>query len=302
MAKRPVQYSVIDAFTDTPFKGNPAAVCLLEEERDESWMQAVAAEFNISETAFLSRIDSPNLDSENGHLSPKFHLRWFTPVAEVKLCGHGTIAAAHFLFTSSLVKTSIIEFLTKSGVLTAKKVGAVQQLDTSTPPNNKADERFSIELNFPTISVVDCDPAEFPSIPGTLNGASMVNIKKATGGDLIVELSSGEVVAGLKPQFDEIHKCPGRGVIITGPAPDGSGYDFFTRFFCPKLGLNEDPVCGSAHCALTPYWSKKLGKCDLVAYMASPRGGRLDLHLEEDTQRVLIRGEAVTVMTGSLLV
>ncbi|KAJ8619632.1 hypothetical protein MRB53_028161 [Persea americana] len=302
MTKKPVQYSVIDAFTDSAFKGNPAAVCLLEEERDEGWMQSVAAEFNISETAFLSRIGTGIAESENSDPSPRFSLRWFTPVDEVELCGHATIASAHFLFSSGLVKTNKIEFITKSGLLTVQKVDGLNHVNTPWPSNNKAGEHFSIELNFPTIPVIDCDPTEHPSIPATLNGASMLNIKKTGNGDLIVELLSGEVVAGLQPQFDELQKCAGVGVIITGTAAPGSGYDFFTRYFCPKLGLNEDPVCGSCHCALVPYWSKKLGKNDLIAYMASPRGGKLDLHLEEDTQRVLIRGEAVTVMTGTLLV
>ncbi|XP_058077774.1 uncharacterized protein LOC131226102 [Magnolia sinica] len=303
MAKKPVQYSVIDAFTDSPFKGNPAAICLLEEERDEEWMQSVAIEFNISETAFLRRVD-PDVDngSENGHPNSRFHLRWFTPVEEVKLCGHATLAAAHFLFTSGLSATNRIEFFTKSGLLTAEKIDRFKQLDTLRSSNDKQEERFSIELGFPTIPFVDCDSTEIPSIPQTLNGASMLNVKRTTNGDVIVELPSGKAVADLQPQFDELRECAASGVIITGLAPDGSGFDFFTRFFCPKLGVNEDPVCGSAHCALAPYWSKKLGKHDLIAYMASPRGGRLDLHLEEETHRVLIRGEAVIVMTGSLLV
>ncbi|XP_077218879.1 uncharacterized protein LOC143853051 isoform X2 [Tasmannia lanceolata] len=268
MVKKPVQYSVIDAFTESAFKGNPAAVCLLEEERDEEWMQNVAMEFNISETAFLTR----STDSIN-HDSPRFHLRWFTPVAEVNLCGHATLAAAHLVFTSGLVKTNIIEFLTKSGVLTAKRVDGLKKLNPSKSSNDKA-EHFSIELDFPTISVTECESTEIPSIPGTLNGASVINIKKTASSDLIVELSSGKMVADLQPQFEELLKCAGSGVIITGHAPHGSGFDFFTRFFCPKLGLNE----------------------------ASPRSGRLDLHLQEDTQRVLIRGEAITVMMGSLLV
>ncbi|KAJ0979626.1 hypothetical protein J5N97_015100 [Dioscorea zingiberensis] len=131
---------------------------------------------------------------------------------------------------------------------------------------------------------------------------SVINVQKTgTSGDLLVEVTSGLDVANLKPKFDEIRQCAGRGLIITGSAPSGSGYDFFSRFFSPKLGVDEDAVCGSVHCALAPYWSKKLGKHNLIAYMASPRGGRLDLTLDENAERVYIRGEAVTVMEGSLL-
>ncbi|KAL5995882.1 hypothetical protein ACLOJK_025955 [Asimina triloba] len=306
MAGKPVQYSVsrafifdqIDAFTDLPFKGNPAAICLLEEEKDDVWMQSVAAEFNLSETAFL-RLADPAVGnpSENGSPNSRFHLRWFTPVAEVQLCGHATLAAAHFLFTRGLSETSTIEFFTKSGLLTAKKVDCSKQLERASSNDDK-EECFSVELDFPAIPVTDCNSSEIPSIPRTLNGVSTLNVQKTTSGDLIVELPSGKAVADLQPQIDEIRECPGVGVIITGKAPHGSGFDFFTRFFCPKLGINEDPVCGSAHCALASYWSKKLGKQDLISKQVSTRGGILELHMEELTQRVLIRGRAVTVMTG----
>ncbi|XP_042503454.1 uncharacterized isomerase BH0283-like [Macadamia integrifolia] len=311
MVKRPVKYCVVDAFTDTAFKGNPAAVCLLEEEeeegRDKKWMQAVAAEFNLSETCFLIPISSTESDANdlsNDHSVSRFHLRWFTTVAEVKLCGHATLASAHVLFASRLARTNVIEFVTLSGVLIAKRVPTLTNVDASKFSDGKLEEHFSIELDFPAIPVLECESTDIPSLPGTLNGASIVNISKtaaADDGDLIVELSSGKTVADLRPQLDEIRKCPGIGVIITGPAPDGSGFDIFTRYFCPKLKINEDPVTGSIHCALMPYWSKKLGKCDLVAYQASPRGGVLELHLDEATQRVLIRGKAVAVMEGSLL-
>ncbi|THU47456.1 hypothetical protein C4D60_Mb09t15720 [Musa balbisiana] len=293
MAKRPVRYAVIDAFTGSPFKGNPAAVCLLdssspEVEVGDEWMQSVASEFNISETCFLSRaISAVGAGSDgpsNGASPPRFSLRWFTPVAEVKLCGHATLAAAHFLWTSGLVSSTVIEFVTESGILTAKKVIRSNLLGAPNVALNEAGEKFSIELDFPVIPVGGCNAAEMPSITETLNGAS------------IVELSSGKEVVDLHPNFDEIQKCAGRGLIVTAPSPPGSEYDIFTRFFCPKFGINEDPVCGSAHCALAPYWSKKLGKTNLIAYMASPRGGRLDLQLVVETQRVCIQGEAVTVM------
>ncbi|KAG5514425.1 hypothetical protein RHGRI_035745 [Rhododendron griersonianum] len=284
MGKKPVKYSVVDAFTDSAFKGNPAAVCLLEDERDDQWLQSVAAEFNISETCYLIRTTDP--DSETRDSVPRFHLRWFTPVAEVKLCGHATLAASHYLFTSGLVNANKIEFLTLSGVLTAKRAPETEQMDSF------------IELDFPVVPLIEFDSAEIPAISKALNGASVIDLKESTTDEnLFVVLPSGKTVADLQPQIDEIRRCPGRGgVIVTGLAPSGSGFDFISRYFCPKGGINEDPVTGSVHCALAAYWSKKLGKCDFVAYQASPRGGILNLHLDENRQRVLLRGKAVTVM------
>ncbi|XP_075509044.1 uncharacterized protein LOC142545639 isoform X2 [Primulina tabacum] len=297
MAKIPVRYCVVDAFTDAAFKGNPAAVCFLEEERDEEWLQAVASEFNISETCYLTRLaESPDV--------PRFRLRWFTPVAEVKLCGHATLAAAHFLFVYGLVSFDVIEFSTLSGILTAKRVPETKALDPSNLPSGNARESFLIELDFPVVSITKFDGAdEVSTISKSLSGASVIEIHKTTASDdFLVELPSGDAVVEVEPLFDEIQKCAGRGIIITGPAPPGSRFDFYSRFFCPKLGVNEDPVCGSAHCALAPYWSKKLGKCDFLAYQASPRSGVINLHLDEKNQRVLLRGKAIAVMEGSLLV
>ncbi|KAI3927810.1 hypothetical protein MKW98_023411 [Papaver atlanticum] len=299
MEKKPVKFSVVDAFTEVAFKGNPAAVCLLEEERDEEWLKAVAMEFNLSETCYLTRIHH-HQEADESKSNPRFHLRWFTPVAEVELCGHATLASAHVLFTSGLVKSDVIEFLTLSGILTAKKIPGHGKIDDGLEVlSSTSKDDFSIELDFPTISVIECEPNEIPSIPKTLNGASVISVKKTSiGDDLIVELASGQNVADLEPQFDELQKCTGRGVIITGISPHGSKFNFFSRFFCPKLGINEDPVTGSVHCALAPYWSRKLGKRDFLALQASPRGGVLDLHFDEETQRVKIRGKAVTVMEG----
>ncbi|KAL8530666.1 hypothetical protein ACS0TY_007632 [Phlomoides rotata] len=297
MAKKPVRYCVVDAFTDSAFKGNPAAVCLLEEERDEEWLQAVAREFNISETCYLTRLtDSPNASV------PRFLLRWFTPVAEVKLCGHATLAASHFLFSYDLVKSNIIEFSTLSGILTAKRVANSKVSENGNLPDLSS---FLIELDFPVVPIKEYDfTTEINStLCKSLNISSVKEIHMTTtGDDILVVLPSGEAVVEVEPNFDEIGKCPGRGLIITGLAPAGSGFDFFTRFFCPKLGVNEDPVCGSAHCALAPYWSKKLGKNDFIAYQASPRSGVLNLHVDEKNQRVLLRGKAVVVTEGSILV
>lgn len=290
--KKPVKYCVVDAFTDTAFKGNPAAVCLLEEEKDDKWLQSVATEFNISETAYLIPLNEPT----NGN--PKFGLRWFTPVDEVDICGHATLAAAHFLFAYGLVKTDTIEFSSRAGILTAKKV---PESKTSSSQDNSP-IGYLIELDFPVVQVTETNFTDVSAITKSLNGASVVEIHETLMGDHFVLLPSGEAVAECQPQIDQIKNCPGRGMIITGPAPQGSGFDFYSRFFCPKLGISEDPVCGSAHCALAPYWRKKLGKCDFVALAAAPRGGIVNLLLDEEKQRVFLRGKAVAVMEGSLLI
>uniref|UniRef100_A0ACD5VP13 Uncharacterized protein n=1 Tax=Avena sativa TaxID=4498 RepID=A0ACD5VP13_AVESA len=297
MGKKAIRYAVVDAFATEPFKGNPAAVCLLGDENaaaaaDERWMQSVATEFNLSETAFLVRDTSRPAGA-----APRFHLRWFTPVTEVELCGHATLASAHFLFTTVLAEGGMIEFTTKSGILTAKKVPA---LGSTGVPGEEQGKLF-IELDFPMIDFLDCH--ELPSIPKTLNGASMVSVhRSAADGDLIVELSSAKEVADILPNIDEIKKLSSGGLMLTGPAPAGSGYDFFTRLFCPKFGMDEDPVTGSIHCVLGPYWGRKLGKQKLTAFQASPRGGTLHLELDDTNRRVRIKGETVTVMAGTLLV
>ncbi|KAI3526771.1 hypothetical protein L1887_06034 [Cichorium endivia] len=297
MAKKLVKYSVVDAFSETAFKGNPAAVCWLEDiEKDDKWLQSVATEFNISETCYLAPI------VDHGSENPRFHLRWFTPVAEVELCGHATLAASHFLFESGLVNSNTVEFSTLSGILTAKKVPERRIKDSSGTENGAAQANFLIELNFPVVAVSDFNDLEVSAVSEILNGVSVVDVKKMASDDILVVLPSGKEVAELVPQLDKIKSAPGRGIVITGLAPNGSGFDFYTRFFCPKYGIDEDPVCGSAHCALAAYWSNKLGKCDFVAYQASPRSGILVIHLDKKNQRVLLRGKAITVMEGSLLV
>ncbi|XP_014513002.1 uncharacterized protein LOC106771522 isoform X2 [Vigna radiata var. radiata] len=279
MAKNPVKYSVVDAFTDSAFKGNPAAVCFLEEERKEEWLQAVATEFNVPVTCYLTRI----MGTSN---NPRFHFRYFTHLNEVKICGHATLAAAHKLFSSGLVDTHIIEFYTVSGVVTAKKITANLQ-------NGAVCDGFDIEIDLPAHPIIECNLDETSQISGALNGASIIDIKRT---------KIGENVREVEPQFDAISKCRGRGVIISGVAPPGSGFDFYSRYFCPKDGVNEDEVCGSAHCGLASYWSKKLGKCDFNAYQVSSRGGILKIHFDEKSQRVLLRGKAVTVMEGCVMV
>ncbi|KAK9057280.1 hypothetical protein SSX86_022115 [Deinandra increscens subsp. villosa] len=295
MAKTLVKYAVVDAFTDTPFKGNPAAVCWLDgNEKDDKWLQSVAAEFNISETCYLIPI------LEHDSVNPRFNLRWFTPVAEVELCGHATLAASHFLFQSGLVNSNTIEFSTLSGILTAKRISA-NKINGSSNGDDSQDS-FYIELDFPVVPVSDYNDLEVSAISEILNGVSVVDVKKNALDDIYVLLPSAKEVVEFKPQINKIKESPGRGIVITAPGPNGSGFDFYSRFFCPKLGIDEDPVCGSAHCALAAYWHEKLGKCDFVAYQASPRSGVLHVHLDKENQRVLLRGKATTVMEGSLLV
>nr|CAB3472386.1 unnamed protein product [Digitaria exilis] len=329
------RFAVVDAFTDVPFRGNPAAVCLLDgagarvHDADRKWMLAVAAEFNAPVTAFLAAADT---DTDTA--APRFHIRWFTTVhgdrgpshtlLQVELCGHATLATAHFLLTGGVVRSGAdaVEFITLSGmVLTArllvKEAGNGKRACNDDFSVHRVDRGgFCIELDFPVASVEECASGEvMPAMPDTLNGASVVNIcKTSTIGDLMIELSSGEEVARLHPNFKEIQECAKRAMIITGPAPIGSQVDFITRLFAPNLGVNEDQVCASVHCALAPYWAKKLGKSRLTAqmvlnisyslhptYFASSRGGTLRLELDEHAQRVRIRGEAVTVMVGTLL-
>ncbi|XVE77761.1 hypothetical protein DITRI_Ditri13aG0088700 [Diplodiscus trichospermus] len=183
------------------------------------------------------------------------------------------------------------------------RVPDVNSTDASKIQNGGAQECFLIELNFPTIPITKFNSAGVSAISNALNGATLIDIKRTTtGDDVFVLLSSGKSVIELEPQFDDMLKCPGRGLIVTEVAPADSEFDFISQFFCPKYGVNEDLVSGSAHCALAPYWSKKLGKRDFNAYQASARGGILNLHLDEKNQRVLLRGKAVIVMEGTLLV
>jgi PhzF family phenazine biosynthesis protein len=253
----------VDAFADRPFAGNPAAVCVLERPADETWMQLVAREMNLSETAYLH----PEGDA--------FRLRWFTPVSEVDLCGHATLAAAHVLWEEGRIAPDApARFQTRSGLLTAARNDGW------------------IELDFPSEPV---EPTEGPAwLPDAL-GAS-VRFVGRNRMDLLVELESDRVLRELKPDIGRLGTIPVRGVIVTarGEPP----HDFVSRFFAPRLGVPEDPVCGSAHCALTPYWSERLGKPTLLAYQASERGGLL--RLRNEGRRVVLGGQAVTVMVGEL--
>jgi len=256
----------IDAFTSEPFRGNPAAVCFLDRERESGWKQNVAAEMNLSETAFLL----PR--------GEEWSLRWFTPAVEVDLCGHATLASAHALWEEKrLAPNKEARFQTRSGLLTASRDGDL------------------IELNFPVTleKKVDAPPGLLEAL-GTK--AKYVGKNKF---DYLVEVDSEETVRALKPDHAALRKFGVRGVMVTSRASNG-GYDFVSRFFAPGSGIDEDPVTGSAHCCLTPFWAARLGKSELTAFQASSRGGVLRVRLDGD--RVRIAGRAVTVLSGELRV
>jgi PhzF family phenazine biosynthesis protein len=259
----------VDAFTDQPFRGNPAAVCFLDRERDAAWMQSVGSEMNLSETAFLLRAKN----------SDGWSLRWFTPAVEVALCGHATLASAHALWEENVLgEKETARFHTKSGLLTATKRGEW------------------IELDFPaTYEQKSEAPPELLQSLGVSNPRYLGRDKF----DYLVELDSEEQVRKLTPNHAALRKIPVRGVIVTSHAANGD-YDFVSRYFAPGSGIDEDPVTGSAHCRLAPYWSERLGKNEFNAYQASPRGGILRVRLDGD--RVKLGGRAVTVLRGDLAV
>lgn len=255
----------VDAFTNAPFAGNPAAVCILPGPQDEDWMQKVAREMNLSETAFL-------LKQEDG-----YSLRWFTPAVEVDLCGHATLASAHVLWSEGHVSPSqSIQFHTRSGVLTAQQQGNW------------------IELNFPALSSKDAK-----ILPGLIKALN-VPIREVyeTSIGFLVEVDSEKCVRVVQPKFELLCALPAQGVIVTSRG-DQSGYDFVSRYFAPAVGIDEDPVTGSAHCCLGPFWRDRLHKTEFLAYQASERGGEVKVRCEGD--RVILGGQAITVLRGELL-
>lgn len=255
----------VDAFTDRPFGGNPAAVCVLESPRDEHWMQSVAAEMNLSETAFLRRM-------EDG-----FALRWFTPLAEVDLCGHATLASAHVLWEDGhLAPEAEARFDTRSGLLTARREGDW------------------IAMNFPMIRAESVEPS--PALTTAL-GVTPRFVGRAAY--YLVELASQEEVRAVRPDFAALASIDTVGVIVTAPA-SAAEYDFVSRFFAPRVGIDEDPVTGSAHSYLAPFWGDRLGKHEMVGFQASPRGGIVRVRLDGD--RVWIAGRAITTLRGELAV
>ncbi len=258
----------VDAFTAEPFKGNPAGVCLLKAPAEASWMQNVAREMNVAETAFLL----PEADG--------FRLRWFTPKVEVKLCGHATLATAHVLWEEGILAAGReARFQTLSGLLTARRDG----------------ER--VELDFPARPV----RAGLPDWADALVGALGVrpSFIGLSAEDALVEVANEATVRSLEPDIATLRTLPARGVIVTSRAADPS-FDFVSRFFAPAVGVDEDPVTGSSHCVLTPYWARRLGKASMTAFQASTRGGVLHVRLDND--RVRIAGRAVTVIRGQLAI
>jgi PhzF family phenazine biosynthesis protein len=255
----------VDAFTDRPFTGNPAAVCLLADWPPIRWLQGVAQEMNLSETAFLVKRDD------------RFDLRWFTPRVEVDLCGHATLASAHVIRELGLNAGASVRFDTRSGILTATyRDGA-------------------IELDFPR---TPSTPAETP--PGLLEalGVAAKHIGRSRF-DYLVEVDSEAVLRRMTPDFKSLAALPVRGIMVTCRADDPR-FDFMSRFFAPAAGVDEDPVTGSAHCCLADYWNERLGKTSMTAYQASQRGGVVQVRVAGD--RVILGGNAVTIARGQLAI
>ncbi|WP_414564068.1 MULTISPECIES: PhzF family phenazine biosynthesis protein [unclassified Anabaena] len=257
----------VDAFTDKPFAGNPAAVCVLSDAEDDRWLQNVAQEMNLSETAFLVRQDDG------------FNLRWFTPAVEVPLCGHATLASAHVLWSEGhLLPDEMARFYTKSGVLLAKRLGGW------------------IELDFPV------NRSQVTVAPPQLSEALGVSCKSVLQNSLgyLVEVESEELVRQMQPNFQLLKTLPMADVIVTSQTYPGSEYDFVSRFFAPGVGIDEDPVTGAAHCCLAAFWRDRLGKDEFLADQASRRGGVVKVRYPGG-DRVFLSGQAVTVMRGELI-
>jgi len=269
----PVRFPLlqVDAFSRDPFGGNPAAVVVLESPRPAAWLQAVAAEMNLSETAFLLR-------REDG----RFDLRWFTPAVEVTLCGHATLASAYALWSTGRAATDApIRFETLSGTLTA-----------SPEPDG------SITLDFPVRPVAGGTLPEGVLAALGVEPIAVHTARKGPGGtDYIVEVADEATVVNATPDFGPLKAIDG-GVILTAKATT-TGWDFVSRYFAPFFGIDEDPVTGSAHCALTPYWAERLAKTTMTARQVSRRGGTLKVTLKGE--RVLLAGHAVTVLSGDLV-
>jgi predicted PhzF superfamily epimerase YddE/YHI9 len=258
----PLAIRQVDAFTDRAFAGNPAAVCVLDAPREAAWMQAVANEMNLSETAFLWR------EGEG------WKLRWFTPTVEVDLCGHATLASAHVLFREER-EPGPLRFSTRSGELVADRAGEW------------------LELDFPAL---ESEPAEAPAGLAEALGAPPQAVFRSRF-DLLAEFGSERDVRALEVDIGRLKRVEARGVIATARA-HGDEFDFVSRFFAPRAGVDEDPVTGSAHCALAPFWGARLGKREMTGYQASARGGVVRVRLCGD--RVVLSGRAVTVMRGEL--
>lgn len=260
-----LRYFIVDAFTERPFSGNPAAVVPLPAWREDGWLQSVAMELNLSETAFLVK-------KNDG-----YRLRWFTPKVEVALCGHATLASAHVLWSEDYAMSAEeLNFHTKSGLL------------------NATWRNSAIELNFPLKPPTQCSA---PSGLLEALGTSAQHVARNQF-DFLVEVESEQQVRQLAPDFSRLSSLDVRGVIVTSQSATPH-FDFVSRFFAPRVGVNEDPVTGSAHCCLGPYWQARLGKSEFTAFQASARGGVLQVRVAGE--RVYLAGQAVTVCRGELL-
>lgn len=299
----PIPISWVDAFAHRPFAGNQAAICLLHKAVTTEWMQALAVEINLSETAFL-------LPQGDG----SFGLRWFTPGGEIELCGHATLAAAHALWNDfSVLDTQNLPaelvFETLSGSLTA------QQRSES---EGQAGTASGITLNFPQVVPQAITQQVAPELIGReLTGDALTRFHSdintalglpsktrilftgKAGFKLFVELESEQAVLDCSPDFKAISDLPLRGVLVTAKSEQRE-YDFVSRFFVPEMGINEDPVTGSAHCTLAPYWAQKLGRQSLIGYQASKRGGVVEVEVLQHSQRVALTGQSHTIFTGVL--
>lgn len=256
----------VDAFTDTPFKGNPAAVCVLDSEADAQWMQNLAAEMNLSETAFVRPVEN------------KWELRWFTPITEVPLCGHATLASAHLLWDSGRAdEDAPIVFRTlKSGKLTCVKRDGW------------------ISMDFPKDVPEPRDPPK-----GMLDALRVASHAVShCRFHWLVELPDKESVLSVSPDFAALSRVVDCSVCVTSVSDDGDPYDFVSRYFAPWAGIDEDPVTGSAHCYLGPYWTQRFGRDQIIGLQASKRSGIVKMHVRDT--RVDISGQAVTVFAGEL--
>jgi PhzF family phenazine biosynthesis protein len=261
-----MKYFVVDAFSRQKYRGNPAAVCLQEGDMSDVEMQLLAAEFNLSETTYLQLL-------ADGH----YRLRWFTPLTEVNLCGHATLAAAHVLWNQCGISATQLRFASRSGELSARL------------------HDDGIALEFPLVETAPL--ADSLPVRGLANS---VVAAFSAGEDLLIELTDSAAVQNFVPDLAAIAALPARGLIVTASATvgDHSDVDFVSRFFAPAAGIDEDPVTGSAHCALAHYWSQKLGCNALRGRQISARSGEVGVAISGD--RVTLSGQAVTVMEGDI--
>ena len=262
----PQNFYQVDAFTSIPFSGNPAAVCILRAPANSEWMQQVACEMNLSETAFLMEQND------------RYHLRWFTPALEVDLCGHATLAAAHVLWEQQLLdKDSEAHFHTRSGLLTARW------------------RQGWIEMDFPAEPPAPADPPAMLLVALDIDATTYCGRNRF---DYLIELEGESELRDLKPDYAQLMGVDTRGIIVTSRSDGDKDYDFVSRFFCPRVGVNEDPVTGSAHCCLGPYWQQHINKETLTGFQASQRGGIV--LVRPRNSRVILSGQAVTTIQGQI--